>query len=53
LEDLARELNHFRGTVSKAASVAGDGWKLLNDAVGGETVNAPPRFADAHQTSPF
>lgn len=52
LEDLARELNHFRGTVAKAAGVAGEGWKLLNEAIG-EAGNAPPRFANPHQTSPF
>ena len=51
LEDLARELVHFRGTVSKAAGIANEGWRLLNEAVderGGE-----PRYPNAHQTSPF
>ena len=52
LEDLALELNHFRGTVAKAAGVAGEGWKLLNEAIG-ENSPAPPRFANPHQTSPF
>lgn len=52
LEDFARELNHFRGTVSKAAGVAGEGWKLLNEAIG-ETGAAAPRFSNPHQTSPF
>ena len=52
LEDFARELNHFRGTVAKAAGVAGEGWKLLNEAMG-ETGSMPPRFANPHQTSPF
>ncbi len=52
LEDFARELNHFRGTVAKAAGVAGEGWKLLNEAIG-ETGTASPRFVDPHQTSPF
>ena len=51
LEDFARELNHFRGTVAKAAGVAGEGWKLLNEAIG-ETGSAP-RFSNPHQTSPF
>jgi hypothetical protein len=52
LEDLARELDHFRGTVQKAAGVASEGWKLLNDALG-EASPAPRRFPSAHQTSPF
>jgi hypothetical protein len=52
LEDFARELNHFRGTVSKAAGVAGEGWKLLNEAIG-DTSTMPPRFGNPHQTSPF
>ena len=34
LEDFARELNSFRGTVQKAAGVASEGWKLLNEAIG-------------------
>jgi gas vesicle protein len=49
LEDMARELNHFRGTVTKAAGVANEGWKLLNDALG----EREQRFPNAHQTSPF
>jgi hypothetical protein len=52
LDDFARELNHFRGTVSKAAGVAGEGWKLLNEALG-EPGGANARFANPHQTSPF
>lgn len=52
LEDLTRELNHFRGTVIKAADVAGEGWKLLNEALG-EGGTTTPRYADPHQTSPF
>jgi hypothetical protein len=52
LEDFARELNHFRGTLAKAAGVAGEGWKLLNEAIG-ETGTASARFATPHQTSPF
>jgi gas vesicle protein len=47
LEDMARELNHFRGTVSKAAGVASEGWKLLNDALGEHEQRFP------HQSSPF
>lgn len=51
IDDLARELGSFKHTVEKAASVAGEGWKLLNEALddGGQ----PPRYPTAHQTSPF
>ncbi len=52
LEDIARELNSFRGTVQKAAGVANEGWKLLNEAMG-EGGAQPRRFPSAHQTSPF
>ena len=52
LEEFTRELNHFRGTVSKAAGVAGEGWKLLNEAIG-ETGATSGRFSNPHQTSPF
>ena len=52
LEDLARELNSFRGTVQKAAGVANEGWKLLNDAMG-EGVGQPRQFPTARQSSPF
>src|SRR5436190_1410557 len=31
IEDLARELASFRTTVHKAAGVANDGWRLLNE----------------------
>jgi hypothetical protein len=52
LEDIAHELNSFRGTVQKAAGVATEGWKLLNDALG-EATEPAPRYASQHQTSPF
>jgi gas vesicle protein len=51
LDDFARELMSFRATVQKAAGVASEGWKLLNDALG--EGNQPPRYASPHQTSPF
>jgi gas vesicle protein len=56
LEDVARELSSFRTTVQKAAGVAGEGWKLLNDALGetGETGGPQaPRYGTPRQTSPF
>jgi gas vesicle protein len=48
IEDITRELGHFRGTVSKAADAANEGLKLLNDAVGERETHYQPR-----QTSPF
>jgi hypothetical protein len=51
IDDFSRELMSFRATVQKAAGVANEGWKLLNDALGeGGRV---PRYPAAHQTSPF
>ena len=50
LDDISRELGHFRGTVSKAAGVANEGWKLLNDALGDR---GEPRYPSTHQSSPF
>jgi len=52
LEDFSRELMSFRSTVQKAAGVANEGWKLLNDALG-EGGHQPPRYAGTHQSSPF
>ena len=52
LDDIARELNSFRGTVQRAAGVASEGWRLLNDALG-DIGTQPPRFPGTHQTSPF
>ena len=52
LDDIARELNSFRGTLQRAAGVASEGWKLLNEAMG-EGASVPRRFPSAHQTSPF
>ena len=51
LEDIARELSSFRGTMHKAAGVASEGWQLLNDAVGDAA--GPRRFPRTHQSSPF
>jgi gas vesicle protein len=52
LDDFARELMSFRATVQKAAGVANEGWKLLNDALG-EGGQQVPRYASPHQSSPF
>lgn len=51
LEDFTRELMSFRATVQKAAGVANESWKLLNDALGDG--GQGPRYPTAHQTSPF
>jgi gas vesicle protein len=52
LDDVMRELNSLRGTVSKAAGVATEGWKLLNDALG-EGASGTARYPGPRQTSPF
>jgi gas vesicle protein len=51
LETLEPELSHFSGTINRTASVASEGWKLLNEALG-ESSRAP-RYVNPHQTSPF
>jgi hypothetical protein len=52
LDDFSRELHSFRSTVQRAAGVANEGWKLLNDAIG-DAAQQPPRYSASHQTSPF
>ena len=52
LDDIARELNSFRSTIGKAAGVANEGWKLLNDAIG-ESGRPAARYPSARQSSPF
>jgi gas vesicle protein len=51
LEDVSRELLSFRNTVQKAAGVANEGWKLLNDAFD-ERGKPQARYLSG-QTSPF
>ncbi len=51
LDDFARELNSFRGTLQRAAGVANEGWRLLNDALG-ESGSRPHRYPGG-QTAPF
>jgi len=51
LEDIAAELSNFRGTVGKAAGVASEGWKLLNEAFGEASQGG--RYSNPHQSSPF
>ena len=52
LDDFARELMSFRSTVQKAAGVASEGWKLLNEALG-EGGPQPLRYTAPRQSSPF
>ena len=51
LEALEPELSHFSGTINQTASVASEGWKLLNEALGDSSRS--PRYVNPHQTSPF
>jgi hypothetical protein len=50
LDELADELNNFRATAQKAANVANQGWRLVNETFG---PGGAARFADPHQTTPF
>jgi hypothetical protein len=52
LDDFVRELSSFRSTVHKIAGVAGESWKVVNEAIG---ESAPPasRYPSVHQTTPF
>jgi uncharacterized membrane-anchored protein YhcB (DUF1043 family) len=52
LEDLSRELNSFRGTVAKAAGVANDTWKLLNEVAGDDEFDGHHHMGPG-QSSPF
>jgi gas vesicle protein len=51
IDDFARELVSFSVTVRKAAGVANEGWKLLNEAMDAGPQSS--RYPTAHQTSPF
>jgi hypothetical protein len=53
LDDFSRELHSFRATVHRAAGVANEGWRLLNDALSEPGQQPPPRYGATHQTSPF
>ena len=53
LDDLARELISFRGTLARTATAASEGWRLLNEAMGEPGVVGPTRYPSPHQTSPF
>jgi hypothetical protein len=51
LDDFVRELSSLRGTVQRAADVAGESWRLLNDMIS-EPAQPTHRFPGG-QTSPF
>ena len=51
LDDFVRELSSLRGSVQRAADVAGESWRLLNDMVR-EPTQPSHRFPGG-QTSPF
>jgi gas vesicle protein len=51
IEDMARELAQFRGTLNRAMGVANEGWKVLNEALGENTAQA--RYSSPHQSTPF
>jgi gas vesicle protein len=52
LDELGPELNRLGGTVNRAAGVASEGWKLLNEALGDGSARLP-RYGTTHQTNPF
>ena len=52
LDDFSRELHSFRATVQRAAGVANEGWKLLNEALGDGAQQQPPRYS-VGQSTPF
>ena len=51
LEDFVRELSSLRGTVQRAADVAGESWRLLSDVIR-EPAQPSHRYPGG-QTSPF
>jgi gas vesicle protein len=51
LEDFVRELGSLRGTVQRAADVAGESWRLFSDVIR-EPAQPSHRFPGG-QTSPF
>jgi len=55
LDDLARELNHFKGTLARAGIMANEGWRLMNDMMNdsGSAARHSMNQASPHQTTPF
>lgn len=57
VEGLINELQQFRGTLAKASSVAGEGWRILNETMQ-EHHGQPPSaeagpYARSSQSHPF
>jgi hypothetical protein len=52
LDDLERELSHFRTTLTQTAGLASEGWKIIND-IAGEARTPSMRTTNPHQTAPF
>ena len=50
IDEFARELASFRGTLQRAMGVANEGWKILNDALGEDSGHRRPL---TRQTAPF
>lgn len=57
LEDLMREVNQFRGTLAKASSFAGEGWRMMNEAMQEHASASDPRasapYGRSSQSHPF
>lgn len=53
LDDWARELGSSRLAIEKAAEVARESWRLLNEAAGPRHDAHNTRYPSANQTSPF
>ena len=53
VENLAEELTRFRGTLLKAATVANDGWGLMNEVVGEVRSWSSSTPSELKQTRPF
>jgi hypothetical protein len=51
IEDMARELAQFRGTLNRAMGVANEGWKVLNEALNENQGQA--HYSNPHQSTPF
>ena len=51
LDEYATELDGFRTTLTKAAGVANEGWKLLNEAM--EPTLGESRYPTQSQRAPF
>jgi gas vesicle protein len=52
LDEFASELSSFRLTVQKAAGVANEGWRLLNEA-SGDGDRQSSQYGSSQRTSPF